>query len=65
MPREPQIVGNLTFKTKKELIEYTKKFLEKNGVCEIDNLDKEKFLFLRSLYSRKPSHKDYIKNIKF
>ena len=65
MPREPQIVGDLTFKTKKELHEYTKKFLEENGVCEIDNLDKdkEKFSFLLSLYSRKPSHKDYIKNI--
>ena len=44
MPRKPQIVGDLTFKTKKELHEYTKKFLEENGVCEIDNLDKDKLL---------------------
>ena len=39
--REPQIVGNLNFKTKKDLHEYTEKLLEKKGICDIDNLDEE------------------------
>jgi len=60
--REPQIVGNFKFKTKKDLHEYTEKLLEKKGICIIDNLD-EDFLFFISLYSRKPSHSDYIKSI--
>ena len=60
--REPQIVGNLKFKTKKDLHEHTEKLLEKKGVCEIDNLDKD-FLFFLSLYSRKPSHSDYVRTI--
>ena len=60
--REPQIVGNLNFKTKKDLHEYTEKLLEKKGICDIDNLD-EDFLFFLSLYSRKPSHSEYVKTI--
>jgi hypothetical protein len=56
--RELQIVGNLKFKTKKDLHEYTEKLLLNKGVCEINNLDKD-FLFFLSLYSRKPSHSDY------
>jgi hypothetical protein len=60
--REPQIVGISTFKTKKELHTYTEKLIEKKGICEIDNLDTD-FLFFLSLYSRKPSHSDYVKNI--
>jgi hypothetical protein len=60
--REPQIVGNLKFKTKKDLHTYTEKLIEKKGICEIDNLDTD-FLFFLSLYSRKPSHSDYVKNI--
>jgi 5-methylcytosine-specific restriction endonuclease McrA len=61
--RQPLIVGKLNFKTKKELHEYTKKLIEKKSVCEISNLDNDYDFFL-SLYSRKPSHKDYVESIR-
>jgi hypothetical protein len=60
--REPQVIGNLKFKTKKDVHTYTEKLIEKKGVCEIDKLDAD-FLYFLSLYSRKPSHSDYVKNI--
>lgn len=61
--RQVQIVGDLTFNTKKELHKYTENLLEKKGICDIDNLD-EDYLFFLALYSRKPSHSDYVQNIK-
>jgi hypothetical protein len=60
--REPQIVGTLKFKTKKDLHIYAEKLLEQKGICEINNLDTD-YLFFLDLYSRKPSHQDYVKTI--
>lgn len=61
--RKPQIVGNLIFKTKKDLHTYTQQLLERKMVCIIDSSNAD-FLFLLSLYSRKPSHQSYIQSIK-
>lgn len=60
--RERPLVGKLQFKTKKELHLYTKTLLETKGICEIDELDSD-YAFFLSLYSRKPSHQQYINTI--
>lgn len=55
-------VGNIEFKTKKALKEYTKNILEKRGVCQI-NKDDVDFSFFLDLYLRKLSHQKFAPNI--
>lgn len=61
-PRKTHIVGNIHFKTKKALHEYTEQLLLQKGICEINKTDND-FLFFISLYSRKPSHSSFVNSI--
>ena len=63
MTKKEQIVGDITFETKKDLHKYTQNLIEKRGVCELDMLDKD-FSFFLSLYLRISTHLKYVETIK-
>lgn len=54
--RESHTIAEKTFKTKKEINEYTEELIESLGVCDIVTGHKD-FPFFSALFQRKPSHR--------